>query len=108
VLEGNTMTKTVQALALGALALAPFTVRVECHKPRPPVVTIAYNDHRRIDVAPPQRLDVRFTRGNVPPQYRAHWGSDATLAWAQGECLDMGGDPVWHNGQWMVCKGVDY
>lgn len=104
------MTKTTQALALGALALAPFGVAVEaqaqCH--RPPVVRVAYDDHRRIDVSPPQRLDVVFTRGHVPRRYRAAWGGDAALAWATGECLDMGGDPSWRNGQVLVCQGVDY
>ena len=98
--------KRMFLVGLSLAALGGHPVRHEPH--RPPVVTIWYDTPGVIDVSPPQRLDVWFNRGHVPKRWAAHWGSDSSLAWANGECLDMGGDPVWIGGQLLKCKGVDY
>jgi hypothetical protein len=102
----NTKLLIGAGLALATLA-GGHVADAKC-QPRPPVVRVAYDDHRRIDVSPPQRLDVIFTRGHVPKVWAAHWGSDSSLAWAQAECDDMGGHAVWHNGSVLECQGVDY
>jgi len=72
--------------------------------------TISYAFGGVVEIAPPDTLTVEFDEdawafhtGSVEG-----WGGDASLAWADTECQDMGGSPDWHDGQWMACQDVDY
>jgi len=82
----------------GALALPAFLMG-QCHG-RPAVVTIHEFETARVDVHPPQRLDVVMSMINDSP---------IELRSAADRCNNMGGEPIWHpTVKVMVCEGVDF
>lgn len=103
------MFKTIVILGLTAWACAPgacepVAERTECESDDSGVVQVKWEDTLDCDLTPPQTATVVIDGAS----YGAGWGGDASLAWADAECADMGGTPVWHNGEWLECQDVDY
>ena len=76
----------------------------------PGVVQVKYENEAGCDMVPPQSLTVVFDHKSWAEFSGSAegWGGDASLAWADGECDDMGGRKVWHDGEWLECQDVDY
>lgn len=53
--------------------------------------------------APDAPLDIIFSEQTAPRRFQAAWGGDASLAWADLTCRNLGGTPKWHGGVWMRC-----
>jgi len=70
------------------------------------VVQIKWENDLGCDLTPPQTLTVVFDARSWAPNQA--WGGDASLAWADATCVDMGGTPVWHAATWLECQTVDY
>lgn len=73
-------------------------------------VQIKWENTMSCDMVPPQELIVIIDELSWAEQSGSveGWGGDASLAWADEECDDMGGRKEWHGGDWLVCWDTDY
>jgi hypothetical protein len=92
-------------------AISAAATLIGCAGGTPPQAhTISYATGGTVQLAPPDTLTVRFDAAAWAFHTGSDegWGGDASLAWADTECADLGGTPEWRAGVEMDCTNVDY
>jgi hypothetical protein len=83
-------------IVAGALTVVPSCApRIVHHHVRPSVVVTTETNTQRLDVRPPQRLDIIMTLGGTLDEVRVR-------------CDAMGGTDLTGTPDRLVCEGVDY
>lgn len=75
----------------------------------PAVARIHLRNLGQRDLTPPTQLNVLIGRRDAPDRWRAAWGGDGSLAWAERKFDHIGcGRVEWHNGSWAEGVDCDY